>query len=90
MKLLRSDTFLSDVQRQADYYCNKAGPELAERYVDAAQATIGLIAQHPKLGPPGRFRHERLRNWRFFLVRALSLSTSFFMNLRKALSLCVV
>jgi len=68
MSLLRSDDFISDIERQFEWYMNHAGSEVADGYLAAVEATCNLLGQYPHLGPLGGFAHRRLRSWRFFLV----------------------
>jgi len=68
MSVLKSDDFISDVERQFEWYAVNAGWEIAERYLIAVETTARLLEQHPHLGPRGGFTHQRLRNWRFFVV----------------------
>jgi len=68
MSLLKSADFIADVQRQAAWYAEREGWELADRYLEAVEATCQLLAEHPQLGPRGGFHNRRLRHWRFFLV----------------------
>jgi toxin ParE1/3/4 len=68
MSVRKADVFLADVEHQAERYLNKAGWEVADRYLAAVEATCRIIGQYPGLGPKGRFHHPRLRDWRFFLV----------------------
>jgi len=50
MSVLKSDDFIADIERQAEWYLIKAGLEVSERYVDAVEATCLLLERHPKLG----------------------------------------
>lgn len=68
MNVRKTDGFLADVERQFEWYVAKAGWDIADRYLDAVEATCHLLGQHPHLGPRGGFAHPRLRDWRFFLV----------------------
>jgi plasmid stabilization system protein ParE len=68
MNVRKTDDFITDVERQFDWYLANAGGELADRYLDVVEATCRLLSQHPNLGPRGGFTHPRLREWRFFLV----------------------
>ena len=65
MSLLKSDDFISDVERQYEWYAAKAGREIADSYLDAVEANCHLLAQHPLLGPLAGLTHPRLRDWRF-------------------------
>src|SRR4051812_40376091 len=68
MNVRKSDDFIADVERHYERYGREGGWELADRYLDAVEATCKLISQHPMLGPRGGFSHPRLSDWRFFLV----------------------
>jgi plasmid stabilization system protein ParE len=68
MSVRKSDEFIADVERQFEWYAVNADWELAERYLNAGEATCRLLGQHNRLGPRADFTHPRLRDWRFFLV----------------------
>lgn len=68
MSVRKSDVFISDVERQFEWYACHADWAVAEQYLAAVEATCRLIEQHPLLGPRGGFKHPRLRDWRFFVV----------------------
>ena len=68
MNVRKADEFIADIERQFRWYLANAGGEVADRYLDAVEATCRLLGQHPNLGPRGGFTHPRLREWRFFLV----------------------
>ena len=68
MSVRKSDDFIADVERQFEWYVLNAGWDVAERYLDAVEATCALLGQYPQLGPPCGFVHPRLRDWRFFVV----------------------
>jgi toxin ParE1/3/4 len=68
MNVRKTDAFIADIERQLEWYSVNAGGEVADRYLDAVEATCRLLGQHPNLGPRGGFHHPRLREWRFFLV----------------------
>lgn len=68
MSVHKSADFVSDVERQFEWYAVNAHWEIAERYLDAVEATCQLLAQHPQLGPLAGFSHPRLRDWRFIVV----------------------
>src|ERR1017187_8538642 len=75
MRVRRTDDFIADVERQFDWYVAKAGWDVADRYLDAVEATCRLLGQHPNLGPRGGFTHPRLREWRFFYAGTTPLPT---------------
>ena len=68
MNVRKADDFIADVERQFEWYVRTAGWEVADRYLDAVEATCRLLGQHPNLGPLGGFAHTRLQDWRCFLV----------------------
>lgn len=49
-------------------YVQNATWNVAQRYLDAVEATTLLLGRHPRLGPRGGFKQPRLRDWRFFVV----------------------
>jgi plasmid stabilization system protein ParE len=69
MSLLKSADFIADVELQFGWYEANGGWEVADRYLNAIEVTCNLLGRHPQLGPSGNFRHLRLRDWRFFIVR---------------------
>ena len=50
--LHRSDDFWADMLRQVDWYRDNASPEIAERYVDAVESTLGALIKTPDMGRP--------------------------------------
>jgi plasmid stabilization system protein ParE len=68
MNVRKADEFIADLEHQFNWYLANAGAEVANRYLDAVEATCRLLGQRPHLGPRGGFTHPRLREWRFFLV----------------------
>ena len=53
MSVRKTDDFIADAERQFDWYVAEAGWEVANRYLDALEATCRLLGQHPNLGPRG-------------------------------------
>jgi plasmid stabilization system protein ParE len=68
MSVQKSGDFISDVEQQFEWYAVQASWEIADRYLDAVEATGKLLDQHPQLGPVAGFSHPRLRDWRFIVV----------------------
>jgi plasmid stabilization system protein ParE len=68
MSLCKTEEFLSDIERQFEWYAVNADWEIAGRYLNAVEATVNLLERHSHLGPRGGFQHPRLRDWRFFVV----------------------
>ncbi len=63
----RADFFWADLLKQVDWYRDKAGPEVAEAYIDSVEATLQELSKMPGLGR-SRFRHRPelagVRSWR--------------------------
>jgi toxin ParE1/3/4 len=63
----QSDYFWADLLKQVDWYRDHASPEVAERYVNAVEATLRELANAPGLGRP-RFTDwpglAGIRSWR--------------------------
>jgi toxin ParE1/3/4 len=53
--IAQSGYFWADMQRQVDWYRDRAGSDIAVGYVDAVQATLRQLAKAPSIG--------RLRFW---------------------------
>lgn len=68
MNVRKSGDFIADLERQFEWYVIHAGWEVADKYLNAVEATCRLLGRHPFLGPSGGFTYARLVDWRFFLV----------------------
>ena len=68
MSVRKSEDFISDVERQFQWYVANANWEIADRYLDAVEATCRLLERHPLIGPRAGLSHPRLRDWRFVVV----------------------
>jgi plasmid stabilization system protein ParE len=55
--LHRAKDFWADLTRQVDWYRDQASSEVAERFVDAIEATLNALVERPGLG------RARFRNW---------------------------
>jgi plasmid stabilization system protein ParE len=51
MSVRKSDEFIADIEQQFEWYALNASWEISERYLDAVEATVQLLAWHPQLGP---------------------------------------
>lgn len=58
-----------DLAAQSDWYHDKAGLDIAERYLDAVQATVRVLQEQPDLGRLRKFRAARLHGLRSMTVR---------------------
>lgn len=68
MSAHKSGDFISDVENQFEWYVVNANWGIAERNLEAVEATCQLLGQHPQLGPCTGFSHPRLQKWRFIIV----------------------
>jgi toxin ParE1/3/4 len=63
----QSDYFWADLLKQVDWYRDKGGSEVAEKYVDAVEAALQELSETPGLGRP-RFQNRPelagIRSWR--------------------------
>ncbi len=55
--LERSDYFWADLEKRVDWYRDHASSEVAERFVDAVQATLEILVQTPTMG------RDRFAEW---------------------------
>ena len=69
MNVLKTGEFLTDAQLQHEWYALNAGPDIAERYLNALEIVTNTISSHPMIGPAARFKHPQLRQYRFFLLQ---------------------
>ena len=69
LTLHRADEFNADFDQQYRWYLEQAGEAVAERFLDAAAATLCLLAEQSDLGRRRKFRHPRLRDLRSFQVK---------------------
>jgi len=56
----------SDLEQQYDWYLERAGLEIAERYLNAFDVTIVMLASRPGLGRLRKFRDARLAGIQVF------------------------
>lgn len=67
LMITQSDYFWADLQRQVDWYRDRAGPEIATAYVSAVETTLHHLARTPRIGRL-RFWHwpelGGIRSWR--------------------------
>jgi toxin ParE1/3/4 len=67
LSVRQSDYFWADLLKRVDWYRDKAGPEIAERLVDAVESTLNQLTQTPGLGRRrfvDRAELEGLRSYR--------------------------
>jgi toxin ParE1/3/4 len=67
--VLRREQAQSDVEQAADYYYQQGGVDLELRFLEAVEAAIVSIAQHPGIGSPRYAELLRFPGLRFFLVK---------------------
>jgi len=68
MNVRKADDFIADVELQYQWYAERAGWDVADRYLAAVAGTCALIERQPLLGPVTGLTHPRLAAWRFFVV----------------------
>ena len=64
----RADSFIADYQRQFAWYVENAGEEVAWRFFEEVDRTLGKLERQPDLGRLRRFRHSSLQGLRSFQV----------------------
>jgi plasmid stabilization system protein ParE len=68
MSVCKSETFISDVEKQFQWYLVNANWEIADRYLQAVETTCKLLERHPLIGPRAKLSHSRLSDWRFVVT----------------------
>ena len=68
LALYRAEECNVDFERQYRWYLQKAGEDLAERFLDAVLITLRALAEQPDLGCRRKFRHAALHDLRSFRV----------------------
>ena len=68
MNVRKADDFIADAELQYQWYAERAGWAVADRYLAALASTCALIERQPLLGPVAALTHPRLAAWRFFVV----------------------
>jgi len=69
--LHRSEDFSRDFDLQYRYYLDRAGEEVAERFLEAVLATLRVLVSQPEApeaGPRRKFKHPLLVDLRSFRV----------------------
>jgi plasmid stabilization system protein ParE len=59
-----------DLKRQYDWYFEHAGIEIAERYLNAFDASVNALAFHPGLGTVRKFKAPGLAGIRAYAFKA--------------------
>lgn len=68
LSLQRADAFNTDFEQQYHWYADRAGEEIAERFLRAVADTLPRLAELPDLGRRRKFRHPMLRDLHSFQV----------------------
>lgn len=68
MNVRRTAEFLADVELQYEWYAERAGWDVADRYLSAVEATCTLLGTQPLLGPKAGLADPRLAEWRFLVA----------------------
>lgn len=69
MRVVQTPESLADVALRAEYYADLENLALAQRFIDAVQGTVRLLALHPWIGKETDYVHPKLAGIRLFLVR---------------------
>ena len=64
----KSALFRTDATKQFVWYYDKAGENVARRFLGAVDLTLLQLARHPDLGTALQFEHPKLRGLRSFRV----------------------
>jgi toxin ParE1/3/4 len=68
LSLQRADEFNADFDQQYRWYVEKAGEDIAERFLHAVAHTLPLLAERPDVGCRRKFRNPILHNLYSFQV----------------------
>ena len=66
--IVKAPGFLSDAELQFEWYLDKAGEDIARRYLSALDETLRRLAHQPFLGRKCRFRSDALKALRCQVV----------------------
>jgi plasmid stabilization system protein ParE len=56
ISVIKSSLFETDFEREALYLCD-VDPAVAQRFIDAVEGVIQMVAAHPAIGPVWRYGH---------------------------------
>lgn len=68
LRIQRANFFLSDFDRQTEWYAKRAGEDIAYRWLAAVEATLFMLATRPEAGRERHFLHRELAGLRSFRV----------------------
>lgn len=68
LHLRRAEQFLADFEAQFRWFQDESGPDLANRFLSAVNATLQTLAEQPGLGRKRMFDHPRLLGLHSFLI----------------------
>jgi len=68
LSVRKSSAFFTDYGRIARWYVREADEKLAQRWLDALDATLEKLSSMPEMGRLRRFRHHDLQGLRSFVV----------------------
>lgn len=69
LTIRKSSAFFADFARIARWYVREAGPEVAQRWLNALDATVQELGNTPGLGRRRHFRHPELSGLRSFPIQ---------------------
>jgi toxin ParE1/3/4 len=64
----KASFFVSDFEKQFEWYARQAGWGIAEKFLSAVDDTIRLLSERPALGRSRNFRHKNLKGIRSYRV----------------------
>jgi plasmid stabilization system protein ParE len=68
LQLERSEYFWADLGKRVDWYRQRAGTEIAERFISAVQSTLAALCAAPGLGRPRFLDWPELAGMRSFRI----------------------
>jgi plasmid stabilization system protein ParE len=69
LQLQRGELFHRDFELQALWYLERAGDDIAQRFLDHLNETLDQLMIHPAMGRARRYKHRELKRLRSFRVK---------------------
>lgn len=90
MSIHKTPYALNSLRDQVLYLEENASSEIAERYIDAVEATLSFIEKEPGVGSPCQFIHPRLHGLRRWPVKGFENYLLFYQETKEGLRLLYV
>lgn len=90
MSIQKTPFALSSLRDQVLYLEENASPEIAERYIDAVEATLLFIEKESGVGSPCQFLHPRLHGLRRWPVSGFENYLLFYQETKEGILLLYV